>query len=274
MNESHRGRFAPTVLVVDDDKIVTKRWRREFHNLTSLGVVVANTLSEAASIIESKTIQIDAIVSDLIFDYGTDDAIRHLPTGVEFLAWANGAGHHVPMFVMSSTDNMVDFRRRLEEKHVPVEAFFDKFVAGQGEDPAWNQIQRSILGRKFKESVSSSEEAVYAGAVSDAMSKLQLTVRTYVQDIPMQGERILRVIKPIEAICVAKDGGIRAFAPALGLLSGGKGDTVDEALEDLAYAIGAEAETLLSEEEGDVSEYVGRIANGLREYLSVSRRGE
>jgi CheY-like chemotaxis protein len=269
-----RGRFAPTIMLVDDDKLVTRRWRREFHNSTSLGVVVANSLSDAAAIVEAGEVQIDAIVSDLIFDHGTDDPVRHLFNGVDFLVWLSDrtVKGDIPFFVMSATDNMLDYKNRLDSSSVQVEQYFDKFVSASGTEPAWARIQRSILERKIEpgsphrpddESLSEVE------LISHAMARLQLSVRTYIQDIV--GYPKLSVRKPIEAICVAQEGGIKAYAPSLGLLAGVREESVADAIEELSSAIGAEAEFFLNlEPDQQFSEYSERVAQRFREYLVSS----
>jgi CheY-like chemotaxis protein len=271
-----RGRFAPTIMLVDDDKLVTKRWRREFHNSTSLGVVVANSLADATAIIEADEVQIDAVVSDLIFDHGTDDPTKHLHDGVDFLSWLakRPAQADLPLFVMSATENMVNFSSRLEEKSVKVEKYFDKFLSASGAEPAWDRIQRSILERKIEGDFIAEPRgaAPEVELIGHAMAKLQLSVRTYIQELPGFD---VNVLKPIEAICIAQEGGIKAYAPSLGLLGGVRAESVQEVIEELSMAIGAEAEFFLTlDPDQDLSEYAQRVAERFREYLQLQRLGE
>jgi CheY-like chemotaxis protein len=272
-----RGPFAPTVLVVDDDKLVTKRWVREFHRSTSLGVVVANSLRDAADIVEDKEVQIDAVVSDIVFDYQTDDQARHLGDGIDFLEWLEKSlAISIPKFVISASIEMSAYRQKAQQKALRVEGFFDKFSSA-GNEPAWMQIQRAVIRRKFG---SDSDIAVMLDQavgdegrpgidlVNQAMSRLQLTVRTYIQDLPATDN--VRAVKPIEAICIAKDGRIHAYAPSLGLLAETSGDTVSEALDELANAISLEAYGLLENQPAKLSDYAGRVADRLRKYISIS----
>jgi CheY-like chemotaxis protein len=271
LEEMARERFAPTILLVDDDKLVTRRWRREFHDQTSLGVVVANSLAAAADIVEANDVQIDAVVSDLIFDRGTDDVARHLHTGVDFLSWIINRRQNLPLFVMSATDNMVNFRQSLEDRSVVVEEYFDKFVSAQGQDPAWLRIQHAILLRKFGGRRPAGLPVGHlddGNLLSEAVSRLQLSVRTYIQEL--NEYPTIRVLKPVEAICVAQDGAIKAYAPSLGLLSSVSGETIAEAVDELSSAIGTEAEFLLKAPKGaDLSDYANRIASRFREYFVV-----
>ena len=271
---ARRSSFAPTVLIVDDDVMVTQRWAREFHQRTSLGVVIANTLADAARIVESKEASFDAVVADLYFQAAAIDAKRRIGDGVDLLEWLSKNGVDVPTFVISASSEMVDYKRRIESSALSVEKYFDKFSSA-GTMPAWIDIQRSVLRRKFGtdsavasylDSTIGADGPVGIDFVNDMLSRLQLSVRTYLQQLP--SDSAYNVAKPIEAICVAEDVGVvRAYAPALGLLAGAQGETVEDALRALGEQISVEADVLLKEPAGVLSAYAQRVADRLGEFL-------
>lgn len=271
-----RGGFTPTVLIVDDDHLVTRRWSREFLSQTSLGVVVANSLSQAADLIEAGEVNIDAVVADLFFGYDTTDDIRNLQDGLQFLDWTQKQGLSVPLFVISANAEMVDYKKRSEELKLRIVEFFDKFdFHGSGES-IWMRIQRAILEKKIGGgglvALEEGEAAdpASAEALNRILSRLQLAVRTYLQELPRAP---FYIHQPIEVICVAQtDGSVKAYAPSLALLTVGQGESVREALEDLSDVIETEAETLLSPESGALSEYATIMRERFERHIAPAAR--
>jgi len=268
-----RGGFTPTVLIVDDDELVTRRWSREFLGNTSLGVIVANSLKEAADLVEEGGVNIDAVVADMYFGYGTSDDARDLGDGLAFLAWTRKQGLDVPLFVISANVDMIDYRKRSEALDLHVVEFFDKFSFGATGESIWMRIQRAILEQKVGgpdglavlAGSASVEESASTEALNRALSRLQLAVRTYLQQLP---DKSFKILKPIEVICVAQtDGTVKAYAPALGLLTVAQGESVREALELLGEAIGVEAQSLMKASPNGLSEYAALMVTKLRNFV-------
>jgi hypothetical protein len=148
-NRGCQGVGAPkrsaNVLIVDDDPNVTRRWAKEFVTSTSLRPVQANTLKDARNILFSDTVSIDALVVDLFFGAGADDPEFGLFDGVDFLNYVNLSGLKLPMFVISASSEMMDYKDKAAKLRLPIVEFFDKLVAGDRRDPAWNRIERLVI---------------------------------------------------------------------------------------------------------------------------------
>lgn len=270
-----RPAFAPTVLLVDDDPNVTRRWTNEFHTGTSLGVVTANTLRAGRELIEREEVTIDAVVADIFFEKGKEDDEKELYDGIAFLSYLYENGFKKPMFVMSANTEMADYRRRAETQQVPVVSFIDKFTAGSS---AWINIQRSVLERSFgpKSDVtrmidSAGKDEGGLDLLNDALCKLQLPVRTYLQQPDFNPESRIAVKRPIEAICVARGpSDVRAYVPSLGLLVAGRGDDIPKALADLKEGIVLEVHSLLGDERSSVSPYVDKVSRNLTAHIDLT----
>jgi CheY-like chemotaxis protein len=269
-----RANFAPTVLLVDDDPNVTRRWTAEFHRRTSLGVLAANSLKQGREIFEDPEIKVDAIVADIYFDYGKDDPDTSLFDGLDLLAYLSKRGIRIPMFVVSAGIDMLNFKERAAREKIPIISYFDKFTAGDPEGPAWTSIQHSVLKEIFGQTseitrvieTASSGNAPAIDVLNRALCDLQLPVRTYIQSFGRRSE--LSVLKPIEVICIAKSAQeVRAYAPSLGLLTSGCGEDIETAIDELKNALELEAETLIGLPPEKLSEYSAKVAAKLDEYL-------
>lgn len=236
--------YFPTVLIIDDDPACTTYWREKFHLDTSVGVVIANNLSEGRRLVEKDEVHIDGIVSDLYFEEGTADPANELRDGIDFLAFGTRKRAGVRPYVMSYFAEQQVWRAREKEIHVPIEGWFQKaFYTKDDQLLPWQEIERDLIKSRLQSNEQVRKQALSLGfrsvedieKVSKLVQRLALPKRTYLQDL---GDRQFFVREPIEVICFQESKHeVRASAPRLGLLQDGRGASVEDALIDLQQII-------------------------------------
>jgi CheY-like chemotaxis protein len=241
--KSNESTYAPTVLLVEDDKTAGRYLRQQFHDHTSVGVVLATSIESGHRL--SRQIQFDAVICDLYFEEGTYWAERELYDGVDLLAAIQGEQATIPGYFLSFFALDPHLRDKAKKKGVNPVAWLQKsFVpsktTGNISSP-WKQVEADLFHRQLKKN--SHTVTTLDGDVSLAL-QLRHPIRTFIQELP---DPELVVTHPIEAICTLYEGRARASAPSLGLLHDGLGDTVQEALDDLANTIVEQFDWLTSE---------------------------
>src|SRR4051812_38936614 len=124
LNPTLRSAFAPTVLLVDDDTNITRRWTKEFYKRTSLGVLVANSIPDGIRLAMDQRLKVDAVVTDILFDSKTQDEKKKLSNGIDFLRYLGEQNIEVPMFVVSASYEMMDYKGRAEKEQIPIVAYY------------------------------------------------------------------------------------------------------------------------------------------------------
>lgn len=276
VHQNERTAFAPTVLIIDDDDGVTRRWTKEFHRKTSLGVLVANSIPEGISLATDSELKVDAIVADILFDAAKQDDGRNISDGIEMLRYlTKDRKIRVPMFVVSASHEMMDYKETAEREGVPVLQYYDKLSAAGPEIPAWVDIQRRLLERVFgpESGVTRAISDIkmdHEGAIdvlNETLCGLQLPTRTYIQSL---GEHRPIVKRPIEVVCVARSSTeVEAFSPALGLPTSGRGDDVQSAVENLRDVIAFQIDALFGEKEEALCGIARSVAHRLNDYVQI-----
>jgi hypothetical protein len=228
--------YWPCILIVDDDRACTDFLRERFHRHTSVGVVVANTLKEGRKLLDDENIRIDAMVADLFFDDGTDDAAFQLFDGVDLVDYGISKRPKLTPYVMSFFCDKDDFRNKAKNKNIDLENWYPKlWQPGDHPDAIWSKVEQDLI----KSRVAEDTDATLRG-----VRKLRLPHRTYLQEFP-RGEAEYVLVEPIEVLCrcekVAEGGeeAITYYAAAwrLGLIQEGQGVSVESALEDLGTVV-------------------------------------
>jgi CheY-like chemotaxis protein len=238
-DEAARSTFNPTVLVVEDDKACRRYLRRQFHDQTSVGIALAGDLETGHRL--AREIKFDALIFDLFFDQGTDWPTQEMYDGVDLAAAIQREQSDVPTYFLSFFSEDEALHAKAEEKNVTATAWLQKSFSRRGrvapEDAPWLRVERDLLKERLEESPNDSDEDA---AVSLAL-RLRRPIRTFIQELPNPD---LKVTHPIQAICTLDEGLAKASAPALGLLEDGYGQSVQEALDDLAAVIQKQFEWL------------------------------
>jgi CheY-like chemotaxis protein len=231
--------YSPTVLVVEDDPACVRYLRRQFHDRTSVGVLVAKDIRSGRRLGED--VGIDALVTDLFFDTGKDLPEEELFDGVDLAAALKVKKPDLPMYVLSfmADDNV--YHDKAKAKGVSVKRWLPKSFLGQGladkPDSPWRIIEMDLMRARLgidPVAKTQLDENKDADMLVSLAARLRRPMRTYIQELPDPG---LRVTKPIEVICTLDEDLAKATAPALGLLNEGFGESIEEALEELATEI-------------------------------------
>jgi hypothetical protein len=238
--------------------------------------LVANTIPDAIRLVGDETLKIDAVVADIFFEGPKQDAENRLFDGIDLLSFLGKRKFSAPMFVISASHEMLDYRGKADELGVPVINFYDKLTAADVERPAWIDIQRSVLARTFgtESEITTSISALPSGnpdaidMMNETLCRLQLPVRTYIQDLGKN--KSFGVGRPIEVICVARGpSSVHAYATILGLPAQGRGEDIQSAVDDLRDLIALEAETLLGTDPSRLTDYTSRVVQRLSQYVSI-----
>ncbi|MFD0894265.1 response regulator [Luteolibacter ambystomatis] len=270
MNET----YSPVALIVDDDEAVVARLSRNFLRETSMGVLVAQTLSEAADLIENDDVRIDALVMDLNFREGTRDDSRDLRDGLDFIQFAQKARQEVPTAVVSVEGDDADRKTQAQRMKIRVNSWHPKLGQQPGPLSPWATVERACLTKTLKTDRDFRSRLKQLGIeVQDLLTdeaiaeKVRKVVRfprlTYLTNLGSDFE----AIRPIEVICsqVGK-GRYSASAIQIGMLTSGEGENLDEAVEDLAGILVEEAKLYLS---GDYEPmgYAAKVRDNLLSFL-------
>jgi hypothetical protein len=272
--------FSPAVLIVDDDASVRRYYREKFHDETSVGVVTASTLAEAKELLDSGMIKIDAIVADLFFDHGKDAPDRDLLDGLDILAYTQELDPEISKYVLSYWSSRPERLAEAKKRKLTILKWFEKEVIYSGERTTapWATVERELLARRLRGDPSlaarvqsltgesrESVAPVSEDLVAEAIRTLHPPIRTYLQSIDDSDPKLTH---PIEVICFRDQAGtVSSNAWRLGLFLEGNGDSVRDALADLASKIVGEYQTLISLPDDEVIGYARLVRDRLRKHF-------
>jgi hypothetical protein len=268
---------SPAVLVIDDDRAITGYIRKSFHNDTSIGVLVANDLPAARKLLDAKEIKIDAVLADIFFDKGTNDPDNNLLDGIDILRYSTEKRPNAEKYVISVWANREQERAKTTKERIDIKEWFHKMFYDPREPckTPWAVIERNLIKKRLAEDATLAERVRHIGAelpdslesVSEYARALRFPLRTYIQTVDSDS---YVVKKPIEVICLEdSDGQIQAHALGVGLLVGGHGETVEEAVEELAQFILDQAEALANEPAECLRGYAALVKDRLASYVSL-----
>lgn len=271
--------FWPTVLIVDDDPAATRYYRERFQEDVGVGVAVARSLREGKVLLDNQDIHIDALISDLYFEYPTDDPENGLFDGIDLMRYSEQVRPKVPVFALSFFAERSSHHQRARELKVNVRRWLPKtWLRGEDEDTLCTAVQRDLVASRLENDVQARKrlaavgieltEHVDMGVVSECIARMVWPMRTYLQDL---GVEDLCVQTPIEVVCVRDaDGTVLSSAPRLGLLLDGEGESVEESLTHLASIIATQKRDFDEEPERNIVGYARLVKDRLNS--CVSRR--
>lgn len=267
MAESGKEAYCPTVLIVDDDKGFTEYWRKMFHDETSVGVVVANSLDEGRRLVSEVNLPIDGIVADMFFDYGTDDPDYELFDGLDLLDYSQRERPDTRRYVLSFYAVDDHYRERAKQRGIGVERWFEKKWQPAPDSPLpWVEVELDLMKRRL---APVDPEATIEERTKHAQQLAPLPMRTYLQSLGPHEQR-LRIVQPIEVICMKeKNGTVRATAQRLALLQEARGMSVEDALAELQTIIRDHVELFLEEPDETVVGYAKRVKENLNTFIEV-----
>jgi CheY-like chemotaxis protein len=247
--------YSPVALIVDDDEAVVRRISRNFLRETSMGVLQAHTLGQAAELIEDHNIRIDALVTDLNFSGDTRDESRDLHEGLELIQFIEKNRPEVPSVVVSVEGDEASKHTRAKEMGIHVRKWYQKLGPMTGPLTPWATVERECLANALKKDRDFRARLKELGIeVRDLLSdeaiaeKVRSVVKfprlTYLTDVGNDFE----VVTPIEVIC-SRENKQRYSASAIqiGMATCGEGENLDEAVKDLAVMLAAEAKLFQDE---------------------------
>lgn len=257
--------YPPIVLLVDDDKAARYQLRKRFLNQTNLGVIVASNLAEACSLVDNSNLNFDSVVADYYFvGEGMHDLSNELYDGVDLLEYVKKKkGEEMPLYMISCYAEEDELQERIRETDVEIDGVFQKLNTGLQERSPMAQIERRLMAR-FAENLEQSEpdfsqiEKSTQDMIADGIRAMAPKIRfTYLQIDTDAWKSI-----PIEVMCKQELDQWRADAYDIGLLEKGEGDSVSEALDDLAEKLINEREFYESTEDR-IDGYALKVKNEL-----------
>lgn len=265
--------YCPTVLLVDDDPACIKYWHDKIHNETSIGVLVANSLKEGTNLL-TKNINIDAVLADIFFEEKDADISNHIYDGIDFLCLCNKQRPKVLNYILSYFADDKEWHKKAKKEKIKVKRWIAKvWYKGEEVKAPWVIVERDLIRNSWEDNDIIQEKIKEMGlkppddldAVTEYVRKLNLPRRTYLQSLNTAG---IILKKPIEVICIQENKeNIQASADCLGLLQKGVGNTVDEALEDLADIIVSQKKSLDSESNENIVGYAALVKEQLDEFI-------
>jgi hypothetical protein len=261
--------YAPAVLLVEDDLPAREYLTRRFYSETSLGIVVAKDLMEAKVLIDSRDIQIDAIVADLYFSHGMDAPEANLRDGIDILKYGANERPRLLNYVNSYWADREELVKKADELRLTIRQWFHKQPLMPGDTSApWAQVERDLIEARLVHDASGLKSEELTGEVTEAIRRQLCPIRkTYLQGLDSPD---LTLIRPIEVLTwVDEDGVYHSSAPKIGLLTDGSGETVMEAIEQLRDLIVEHEESLNSAP--SIEGYALFVKTRLSEFI---KRGE
>jgi CheY-like chemotaxis protein len=271
--------YSPAVLIVDDDSGVTKYLREQFHEQTSVGVLVANDLGEAKELIDNKELSIDAILADLFFEKAKMAPGLDLYDGIDILHYSKQRRNGVRKYVLSFWADRDKEHDKVEELQLDIVEWLHKMFYTNSSDPKtpWAILERDLIKIRFQEI---REQALNLGvdlpgdseAATEFVRNLRPPRRTFIQST----DRDPYVIKkPIEVICIwDEDGQFRSHPRKIGLFQEGIGETVEESIADLASIIIDQYADFEVERGDRVRDYAQVVKDQLGAYVARKTRDE
>jgi hypothetical protein len=260
--------YAPSVLLIEDDRPAREYLTRRFYRETSLGVVVARDLVEAKKLIDSSDIHFDAIVSDLFFDFGTDSPDEGLRDGIDILAYGKSKRPVALSYVNSYWADRDEYVDKAQALHIDVRRWFHKQpLAPNDLRSPWAQVERDLISQRLGSRVSDNNGAHTLDQVTEVVRNQLCPIRrTYLQDL---GNDDLVIIKPIEVLTWSTDvDEYRASAPCLGLLTDGEGESVQDAIESLRNLI-CDHKSHLDSESESLGGYAAFVKEQLDQHIRI-----
>lgn len=261
--------YSPVVLVIEDDPPYADYICRGFLEETSVGVLLARDLKESRRYVDEKDVKFDAVLADLYFVDGADDAEHELYDGVDILAYCKRARPKAIPYVMSVLSDRPVYHEEADKEGIEVRRWFSKeLYPKRHERSPWATMERHFIQARAK---------LDDEVTNELRSKIIPTRRTYMRELLLEGEETrLTVLKPIEVICsqehdADEETGLRveASAPRLGLLVPGVGGSVEEALADLAVVIADHVEQFSAMPDGSLVGYAALVNQRLQEHVAT-----
>ena len=236
--------FLPTVLVIDDDRAITTYMRKNFHENTTLGVLIANDMSDAKKILDDKALSIDTIVADLNFEKPYQCPEEGLIGGIDILDYGKRVRPNADRYVFSIWSERDEEHDQAKMLNLEIKAWLNKmfYDPRDTEEAPWNKIyleqltKRIInnkeLERKFKELEFKDRKLEY---IADFINQLNPPRITFLQELYTEEYALQKPIKILST--VQEDGSVNVKELSIGILTDGIGDTIEEALEDIAAKI-------------------------------------
>lgn len=270
--------YSPAVLLVDDDISVRRMIRQKFHKETSIGVIVSRDLSEARTIIDDDKIEFDAIISDIVFESGTNDPKYDLYDGIDLLGYSKKKRPKLSEYVISCWADTKPYHERAEQNGSQIEDWFQKLAFGLSQDvkAPWITIERDLIKKALQNDVTFQERAKSLGLQSNADEDIEAlaerardslcpTIHTYIQELEDDN---FTVVHPIEVYCRQINiNQAVASALKLGLLQEGEGENIEDALENLKEIIVDQIEFFENEDKGNIVGFAKLAMERLNYYV-------
>lgn len=266
--------YLPTVLIVDDDSAVTSYLRKSFHDQTPMGVLTANTMRDARTLLEMEDLPIDVVVADLFFEMSTRDRENDLIDGIDLLKLAKDIRPDADRYVFSMWTERDSEREKAKALGLDIRDWFHKMFYDPSlkERTPWNHIYREQLLKQLnsnedlfkefkKKGLNEEDKLNTIGAFFEQMAKPKTT---FLQDLN-DDRYVLK--KPIRVRWSSdEDDRFIARDMSIGLLTEGIGETLDEALEDLSRHLMSEKE-MLDEDAGNLKGFAQLVKERLDSHL-------
>jgi CheY-like chemotaxis protein len=133
-----------TVLVVEDDQYMRRRIMRMFHDETSLRVIEAASIVDAADLLEDAHSRFDAVLCDIGFPSEARDFRRNLNDGLDLLVFAQRVRPDLRLYVLSVNSDEAVERDRAQHLGVSILGWFPKLALGSSLERFWSQIEKQL----------------------------------------------------------------------------------------------------------------------------------
>ncbi|MCB2263127.1 MAG: hypothetical protein LGR52_09350 [Candidatus Thiosymbion ectosymbiont of Robbea hypermnestra] len=261
--------FTPTVLLVDADPAMLDILSRRFYDNTSLGVLAFGSLVGARSAILNENIDVDAVLSDIAFPPQTQDPTHDLYDGMDLMQFVSEHRPNLPNYVYSVYGRESTYQGRGKGSGLELEKWFPKLEIDRVKP--WNQIERDLYKAALLTDKELTDKAKNEGLSQNCdgdslvdwiRSSIRPARQTYLQRLP----KPYQILAPIRVICEENDssGLISAEAPGLGIILPGQGESVEDALDDLANIVVEQFEDFLDTGEGCIVGYAAIVFEKLK----------
>lgn len=240
---------SPTVLVVDDDPNIIRRFQRSFMAETSLGVAAVRSLAQAKKLVDNRKIHFDAIVADLGFDPGMQSHADGLYTGIDLLALAYKTRPEADQYVISVFADEPGYKKHAADEKLPIIEWYEKLSVG--ESKPWEEIEANLFKKRiaknktWREALSPTDLEKVADVRSFIREAINPMTRNYLT-IMSDADEEFEIINPIEVIGQTDGDTFIATALNIGLTQSGVGDDFSEAMMELQELILSHYENLIS----------------------------
>jgi hypothetical protein len=133
------------VLIVDDDPPSARWILREVSARTPWVGVVADSLGQAASLLEDKALHIGVLVTDFYFRSETHDEKRELFDGLDLVQFAVSKRPNLKTFIVSAYADDPHVRDKIASLDISVDGIFNRFNIGAESDKSlWTAITSGL----------------------------------------------------------------------------------------------------------------------------------